>query len=156
MSLNGVSSVLSNDGSPAIQLTKEGKQLASLPIVQASSEHRSFILSTWVRSYEAQARKQGIAEFYSRHEPKLAERLWGACLVATDDAGYTVHAWVCGTKGKLWHCYVVPELRKLRVATRMIEAACGELKEYARPWPYSQHARLNPYLLGATKVEEFK
>lgn len=148
MSLKGVSSVLSNDGLPAILLQKDGKTLETLPIVRASPEHRSFILSTWVKSYEATARKNGIKAFYGREEPKVAEALWDKCNVVTDDTGFTVHAWVCGRRGQLFHCYVVPELRRLRVATRLIEFVCGELKEYARPWPYSAHARVNPYLLG--------
>lgn len=148
MSLNGVSSVLSSDGTRAILLMKDGKTLETLPVLQANESHRSYILSTWVKSYESQARRQGIREFYSKHEGAVAERLWQDCLVLTDDSGFTVHAWVCGSSGRLWHCYVVPELRKLRIATRMIELATGGLKEYARPWPYSAHARVNPYLLG--------
>ena len=152
MSLKGVSSQLSTDGQPAILLVKDNQTLETLPLVKATDEHRSFILSTWVKSYESQARRQGFKEFYARHEPALAERLWPACTVVTDDSGYTVHAWVCASRGSLYHCYVVPELRKLRIATRLIEYACPEgLKEYARPWPYSAHARVNPYLLGANK-----
>ena len=128
---------------------KEGKTLETLPVVTATDEHRSYILSTWVKSYEAQARRQGIREFYSKHEGAVAERLWQDCLVLTDDGGFTVHGWVCGREGgSLYHCYVVPELRRLRIATRLIEMATGGLKEYARPWPYSAHARVNPYLLG--------
>lgn len=151
--MKNVSSVLSSDGSPAILLVKNGVTLEKLPILKASSEHKSFIISTWLKSYENQARKQSIKEFYSSHEPAIAESLWSSCAVVSDESGYTVHAWVCGNdKGQLWHCYVAPELRKLRVATRLIEYACPNgLKEYARPWPYSAHARVNPYLLGVKK-----
>ncbi len=150
MSLNGVSSVLSSDGQPAILLMKGDSQLERLPIVLAGSEHRAFILSTWVKSYEGLARKQGLKGFYTKHEPAVAEAHWARCSVVTDDAGYTVHAWVCSVSGALYHCYVVPELRKLRIATRLIEHTCPDgLKEYARQWPYSAHARVNPYLLGA-------
>jgi hypothetical protein len=119
--------------------------------VAAAQEHRSFILSTWVKSYESQARKQGIKEFYRREEPGVAEARWQDCWVVTDSDGFTVHAWVCGYDGVLYHCYVVPELRNVRMASRLIEFACGELREYARPWPYSAHARMNPYLLGKGK-----
>ncbi len=97
---------------------------------------------------------QGLGQFYDEHEPRIAESRWMDCLVVSDDTGFTVHAWVCGRDGQLWHCYVVPELRKLRVATRLIERACGELKEYARPWPYSAHARVNPYLLRTKDGDE--
>jgi GNAT superfamily N-acetyltransferase len=149
MSLSGLSSVLSNDGSPAILLMKSGVVLETLPIIAARSEHRSFILSTWVKSYEGLARKLGWGEFYARHEPSVAESLWSSVAVVTDDGGYTVHGWACAIDGGLYHCYVVPELRKLRIATRLIEHTCPNgLKEYARPWPYSAHARVNPYLMG--------
>lgn len=134
---------------PAILLTKEGVTLETLPLIAARSEHRSFILSTWVKSYESQARKQGLREFFAKHEPAIAESRWADCVVLTDAGGFTVHGWACGKDGQLWHCYVVPELRKIRVATRLIEFTCGELKEYARPWPYAAHARVNPYLLRA-------
>ena len=152
MSLKGVSSRLSTDGRPSIQLVKDEKVLETLPILKSSAEHKNFILSTWVKSYEAAARKQGIREFYVSNEPTVAESLWTACSVVSDDSGYTVHAWVCATEGNLYHCYVVPELRKLRLATRLIEYSCPEgLKAYARPWPYQAHARVNPYLLGKVK-----
>ncbi len=147
--MKGVSSQLSKSGSPAILLVKDSKTLETLPIVQATSEHRNFILSTWVRSYESQARSQGIGPQYAKHEPAIAESRWGDCLVVTDDGGFTVHAWVCAGEGALFHVYVVPELRKLRIATRLIEFASGGLKEYARPWPYAAHAKVNPYLLRA-------
>ncbi len=146
--MKNVSSALSSDGSPAILLTHNGQTIETLPVLQAKDEHRSFIISTWVRSYEAQARRHGIRDFYDKHEGPLAERLWPSVLVASDSEGFTVHAWVCGSEGRLWHCYVVPELRRLRIATRLIELATGGLKEYARPWPYSAHAPVNPYLLG--------
>ncbi len=149
MSLRDASSVLSLTGVPAILLQHRGTTIQTLPLRQAANTHRSFIISTWIKSYESQARKQGIGAFYTRHEPSIAESRWKECVVATDDDGYTVYAWACGDKatGTLWHCYVVPELRKLRIATRLIEYACGELREYARPWPYSAHARVNPYQL---------
>ena len=147
MNWNGVSATLSTDGTSSILLVKDETVLETLPVVAATKEHRSFILSTWVKSYKGKARDQGIAGAYDAHEPAIAESRWMDCLVVTDDTGFTVHAWVCGRDGQLWHCYVVPELRRLRMATRLIQLACGELREYARPWPYSAHARTNPYLL---------
>ena len=128
---------------------KDGRTLETLLVCRATSEHRNYILGTWVKSYREHARNQGILGFYNEHEPAIAESRWMDCMVVTDDTGFTVHAWVCGHDGQLWHVYVVPELRRMRVATRLIEHACGitGLKEYARPWPYSAHARVNPYLL---------
>ncbi len=147
MNWKGVYATLSCDGTPQILLKREQDTLASLPICKATNEHRSFILSTWVKSYANQARNQGIQQFYAEYEPAIAESRWMDCLVVTDDTGFTVHAWACGHRGQLWHCYVVPELRRLRVATTLIQHACGQLAEYARPWPYSAHARVNPYIL---------
>ncbi len=146
MSLRNVSAALSTDGTPRILLQQNSLTLETLHIRPARDEHRNFILGTWVKSYRSAARSQGILQQYNAHEPAIAESRWMDCLVVTDD-GFTVHAWVCGRDGKLWHVYVVPELRRLRIATRLIEHACGQLQEYARPWPYSAHARLNPYLL---------
>lgn len=148
VSLQGVTCCLSSDGLPTILLQKDQRTLESLPIKAAHAEHRNFILSTWVKSYEGQARRQGIKSFYDRDEPRVAEALWNKCLIVTDETGFTVHAWVCGRKGQLFHVYVTPELRRIRMATRLIEFACGKLESYARPWPYSAHARVNPYLLG--------
>lgn len=121
--------------------------LETLRVIPADSRHRNFIIGTWLKSYAPNARRQGIITFYDAHEPRIAETRWQDCLVLTDDDGYTIHGWVCGVRGKLWHVYVVPELRRIRVATRLIELACGKLEEYARPWPYAAHARVNPYLL---------
>jgi len=149
VSLKGVVASLAKEGPPAILLQKDEATLETLPIVRAQLEHRSFVLATWVKSYEAAARKQGYAEFFKREEPRIAEALWDKCWIATDDTGYTVNGWVCGRSGQLYHCYVVPQLRRLRIATRLIEHSCGVLKEYARQWPYAAHARTNPYLLGA-------
>jgi len=151
MSLRDVCARLSKDGSPKILLIHTPKEtvVQELNLVKAEARHRSFIISTWVKSYEAQARKQGIGREYAEAEPAIAESRWEDCIVATDDDGYTVYGWVCGSRngGMLWHAYVIPELRRLRVATRLIEYACGELNYYARPWPFMSHARVNPYLL---------
>lgn len=147
MSLSGASSSLSTNGSPAILLTKGEHLLETLPLVQAEAQHRNFILSTWVKSYESAARKQGIPrDLYAKYEPEIAESRWQDSWVVTDGEGYTILAWACGGDGKLWHCYVIPSLRRMRIATRIVEFVTGGLKEYAKPWPYSAHARLNPYL----------
>lgn len=148
--LRNTSSALLTDGTPRIALTTaKGDPLVELPIVAPTQEHRSFILATWVKSYEAMARKLGWGEFYKRNEPRMAEACWQDGWVLTDEDGFTVHAWVCGYDGLLRHVYVTPQLRQCRIATRLIDFATGGLKEYARPWPYTPHARLNPYALGA-------
>ncbi len=125
--------------------------IQELLISPAEDKHRSFIISTWLKSYRGTARKHGNQEFYDRHEPGVAESRWRECLVASDEDGFTVYAWVCGSEGRLYHVYVVPELRRLQVSNRMVERACGKLQEYARPWPYQAHARVNPYLIGGLR-----
>lgn len=159
MSLRDVSAQLSTSGSVQLTHVPTGKVIQSLRLVQASPEHKAFIISTWVKSYRGTARRAGYGKLYDLHEPQIAESRWADCLVATDEDGYTVYAWVCGSNGDLHHCYVIPELRRLRVATRMIEAACGHLLNYARRWPYQAHAPVNPYLMcvkngqGSPRVE---
>lgn len=146
MSLKGVLARL-HDG-PSIQLVKGEEVIEMLPIIKATRMHRSFILATWVKSLTGRARSMGVTqEMFTEGEPPIAESYWDNCWVVTDDDGFTVHAWVCGNKGDLMHVYVVPELRRLRIATRLIELATGGLKAYARPWPYTAHAPVNPYLL---------
>ncbi len=154
MSLKDVCAKLSTPGlvttEGELQLVHQPSQsvIQTLKLRPADERHRGFIISTWLKSYAGQARRAGLGKFYDVHEPRIAEDRWKDVLVATDEDGYTVYAWVCGyPDGALHHAYVIPELRRLRVATRLIEAACGDLKEYARPWPYSAHARVNPYLM---------
>jgi hypothetical protein len=96
MSLNGASSLLSKSGPPRILLYLGDREIQSFRLSQASEQHRSFILSTWVKSYEGMARKQGIRDAYALHEPGVAEARWADCTVMTDDDGYTVYAWICG------------------------------------------------------------
>ncbi len=150
MNLKGVCAKLSTSGLPAIHLIHQETQtvIQSLPLVKASSAHRSFILGTWVKSYRPHARKQGIGEFYDKFESAIAESRWQDCTVVSDEDGYTVYAWVCGGSGQLYHCYVIPELRHKLISTCTQEYACGtKTPDLARPWPGRSAGRVNPYLL---------
>lgn len=152
MSLNSVSAVLSTSGSPTtltLVHKETGEVVRTLNLVPAESQHRSFLLSTWLKSYRPQARKDGISEYYDRHEAEIAESRWEDCFVLTDEDGFTVYAWVCGYPGSLYHVYVVPELRNVGVARRLIEHACGDSGvAYARNWPGRPRGyKVNPYLL---------
>jgi len=141
-----------------------GEVLESLPIRQATPQDKAFILSTWIRSYAQAVRRTRVAvgtesiqsipqEVYLREEPIIAESLWMQCLVVGSSSAsdeYTIHAWVCGSSGKLYHCYVPPELRGKGIAKALISHLCGTTLQYARPWPFSRVPNgwsFNPYLL---------
>jgi hypothetical protein len=152
----------------AIQLVhnESKKVLETLPIRPMGPEHRSFVLSTWVKSYLPYAKRlEGISkEVYLRCEPRTAERctsLGITQVVTTPDDAYTVLAWVCGETGTLYNIYVIPEFRRMRLAGALIRLACdvgggdeGTLEvEIARPWPFPTGPRgirfqYNPYLKG--------
>lgn len=87
-----------------------------------------------------------MAALYDVHEPPIAESRWQDCSILTDEDGHTVYAWCCGSPGALYHCYVVPELRRLGVAKALILDACGPNPHMARPWPF-RYKFQNPYLL---------
>ena len=151
------------DGSLLLKHKESGETLTKLKLVPANKDHRSFILSTWVKSYSPTVRRQrtmvldGVSHIihhstYLAEEPKCAERLWEKSKVLTDpEDPYVIHGWVCGEEGKLWHCYVPPLLRSKGMAMAMIGHVCGLNLEYARPWPYREVPftwKYNPYLLG--------
>lgn len=150
MSLTGIFARLSSDMHLELVHRETGKVVERLPVVPATEEHRAFILATWVRSYASTARKLLSRAVYTAGEPRVAERLWPKTFVVTSpDDSYTIHAWVCGEPGKLYHCYVIPQLRRKGIAGALIEGLCGRNVEIARPWPYEANPRwtLNPYLL---------
>ncbi len=125
-----------------------GEILQTLQVRSPTESHRSFIISTWLKSYRPQAKRQGILTEYDLYEPAIAESRWQDCTVATDEDGFTVYAWCCGYAGALYHCYVVPELRGIGAARSLIQDACGDRPAMARPWPF-RHKLINPYLLKA-------
>lgn len=152
MSLNSVSAVLSTSGSKttlSLVHKETAEVVQTLELTKAAPTHRNFILSTWLKSYRPQARKDGIQEYYNTYEPAIAESRWQDCHVLSDESGFTVYAWVCAYPGQLHHVYVIPELRHIGVARRLIEAIAGDGDiTYARPWPGRPKSyRVNPYLL---------
>lgn len=164
MSLNSVSAVLSTSGSKttlSLVHKETAEVVQTLELTKAAPTHRNFILSTWLKSYRPQARKDGIQEYYNTYEPAIAESRWQDCHVLSDESGFTVYAWVCAYRpvsgstqrsavpGQLYHVYVIPELRHIGVARRLIEAIAGDGDiTYARPWPGRPKSyRVNPYLL---------
>lgn len=117
-----------------------------LRLVPASQEHRSFIISTWVRSYAVHARSLGFMEFY--RESESAEAMWDKAVVLTDDDGYVVYAWAVGDKGGLDYVYVVPELRGNSIGKHMVKVVHGgnvrnKLVEDGPYWLMAM--KFNPY-----------
>lgn len=156
MSLQDVRAVLLT-ASQEIALTHRPTSVAiqTLSLKKATKEHRSFIIGTWVKSYRNTARKLGIGAFYDKHEPAIAESRWEDCWVATDEDGYTVYAWVCSADRCLYHVYVIPELRRKRMASCLAEFSTGSTTpDLARPMPYDGNfGRVNPYLLHKKELQ---
>lgn len=119
-----------------------GDVLEELPIVPAKPEHRAYILSTWVRSYESMARRLLVAgmrfptEEYRNGESRLAEAHWDKAKVVVSSADeFTIHAWVCAEPGRLFHVYVPPALRRSGVARALVESTAGKDYVVHKPWP---------------------
>jgi len=162
--LNDFYATISNDGLPSLKLLHKAddKLIISLPIQNATKDHRSYILSTWVKSYEAEARRVvcGTAsggylhiphDVYRSGESATAERHWEKSKVVTSDDGYTIHAWVCAEPGALWHVYVPPTLRGGGVARELVEAYAGKVYMVSKPWPKHtpglHNVTYNPYMI---------
>jgi len=124
-------------------ISKEnGELLETLPVIQALPEHRSYILSTWVRSYEAAARRLMVAgmrlsqETYRSGESKLAERFWELSRVVVSPGDtYTIHGWVAAEQGRLLHVYVPPQFRASGMARCLVERVAGTEYVVHKPWP---------------------
>ncbi len=155
MTLKNFSAQVSSDGTKrTLDLYKSGNLIESLPIVQAGTEHRSLILSTWVKSYQTVSTQKWMVnkETYILNEPRVAELFWeNSWVVTSDEEGYTVHAWICCLPGKLFHIYVSPELRGCKTATSLIKHFCGPGNvDIYKPWPFQSRGILwnkNPYII---------
>lgn len=162
MSSSKVYSTVSPNGLLCLRHGESDEVLATMRLVKAKPEHRSFILSTWVKSYAPTMRRfrAGVldsASFgvsgadYLSGESAVAEANWEDSLVAVDlDDDFVIHAWVCGSPGALLHCYVPPQLRQKGIAMAMIKEQCGEPVRYSKPWPFRKVPpgwSYNPYLL---------
>src|SRR5688500_7021107 len=111
----------------------------TLPLTQAGPQHRSFVLATWLKSYQPILRKwlgPSVAVTLLKEESNQAETLWErTSIVTSEDENFVVHAWVCGEPGVLHYVYVPPVLRGKGIATALIRHVCGHTFEYGRPWP---------------------
>lgn len=139
-----------------IGLYLDDKFLGHLNVDLAGQEHRNFILSTWVRSYQNQARKFMDKDIYADEEARVAEELWERTWVATSpNDSYVIHGWVCTESNadtdSLFHAYVPPDLRRHGIATALVNVECRTTKplHVARPGfsPFGFKCKLNPYIL---------
>lgn len=147
----GVRANLSSDRL-RILLTLGEKELGHLNVVPASEEHRNFILSTWVRSYQGEARKFMDRDIYAKEEAVCAEAYWKLSTVAVSpEDAYVIHGWACARPNRLYHAYVPPDLRRYGIASALVKSAVyeGAPVFVARPGfnPFGFKTRLNPYIL---------
>ena len=131
-----------------LELFNQGDQkaLVELPILKAREEHRSFILATWIRSYQPVARRFMSRTDYLREDAAVAESLWRHSHVVSSD-GFAIQAWMCSIGSTLHHCYVVPELRRKGITRALTRLLVGDRVEVARPWPFPTGPRwsYNPF-----------
>lgn len=135
----------------------DGDEELTFAVRKTSQNHRSFILATWMRSFTPALRnmvraEQGSVEPLLKEEAALAESLWSqGVVVGPVEDDFTIYAWLCGHTGGLHYVYVVPELRRRKIASALIDMICGSDYQYGRPWPFKggpHNGSYNPYLLG--------
>lgn len=105
-------------------------------VIPAGKEHRSFILSTWVRSsWEDVKRTEPSLSYgvFIANEPKIAEKAFakGYCYVLVSDEDHRVIiSWACvetpvsGNPVVHW-AYVPPEFRGERITTAVLKSVLG-------------------------------
>lgn len=148
---------VSNDTLTLISKTTD-RPLETLQIQKAKNVHRSYIISTWLKSYEQHVRRlrpYGLsipASAYRAGEGHLAEALWSKSHVAVSGSdGYAAHAWVCCIPGKLYHAYVPPDLRLSGLARELVREYAGTRYSVHKPWPNgsprSHTVTLDPWMI---------
>lgn len=126
--------------------TVDGQELLLTPF--KPQHHRSYIISTWVRSYW-DIQKGGLRQqVYLENEPKIAEASapYATCL-ALSDSPETLVAWCVGKRGLLHYLYVTKGLRGRGIGTWLAEKVCGGRFEYSRRLPFAPKPTwvFNPY-----------
>lgn len=111
-----------------------------------------YVMGTWLNSYAEATKGTGRSKAdYFRSQRMLCRELLRFVFAAvSDDDDDTIHAWVCGQRGRLHYAYVPLVMRSTDIGVRMIEAVCGEgplevthkLPFMAKGWTY------NPYAIG--------
>ncbi len=148
-----------------LTLNAEGLELdgVQFTIAPASLEHRSYIISTWVRGGAQLFKRMSLMVGDHRHpikrtayleeEPGIAERHWDSSYILMRTENPSVcHAWLCGSKGVFLNAYVPPELRRMGIFRALSAHVCGPGQvQMARPWPHGnppERWHYNPYLSG--------
>lgn len=137
------------DGHIELFRLEDSMPLAELQVVPATTDHRNFILATWVRSYASTARKFMGRKDHSLFDGMVAEKLWTRCRVATSD-GFTVQAWACIEGPVLHHCYVIPEMRGRGMLRALLRIGQVPVTTISRPWPREAGltgTTYNPFLI---------
>ena len=135
--------------------------LQELPIIDAKEEHRNYIISTWVRSFETIARRMVVSSGASlvhldaagakAGESRLSEFHWDKSkVIVSPDDDYTIHGWFSfgvlpggslldtgssGINGLLRHCYVCPSFRGNGICRVVVEHYLGRAYRVSKPWP---------------------
>lgn len=116
---------------------------------------RSFIISTWVRSYghvRANISRSQYAALHGRLVEKLLSAARARVVVAcSENAPDALHGWACGAAPSLHYVYVPPELRRSGLARALVYAALGtyaDTIDVTHRWPFSsKRFHFNPYPL---------
>ncbi len=166
--------IYSDGSSTFLRLIAKGtdKVLQELPIINARAEHRNYIISTWVRSFETMARRMVSScgaslvhldpESFRAGESRLAESHWtDSKVIVSPEDGYTIHGWfaigpsssdsndVPCNNGILRHCYVPPDLRNHGICRVVVEHFLGKTYKVSKPWPSTPKGHYvvwNPYV----------
>lgn len=123
----------------------------------------NFILSTWLRSYYEELRRNGSKGvmypkddvFFQGHQERIKERLKVIeCHVCTaPDDENQILGWIAFDKGTCHYVYVKQVFRKMGVAKRLMLIA------YARPDSmafYSHHTRYSKHLNKGLTYDPYK
>lgn len=133
-------------------------------LVDATKEDRSFIISSWVKSYAQINRKLRIVfndnsnysltrmasdDVFDAHHPLIAEAMWCEAKVLKGDLNdHTNYGFIVTEQPSTLHyVYVVHELRRLGLADAMIRLEIGKYVENTHIWPYGKREswKFNPY-----------
>lgn len=140
-----------------------GKVLQSLPVIKALPEHRNYIISTWVKSYEPTTRRLGVTggtptpidkESFRAREAGLAERFWqDSFVIVSGDDSFTIHGWINAESSDgngqahgrnektttVRHVYVPPALRHKGIAKGLVQSLATSKYLVSKPWPAGCH-----------------